>query len=335
MEKKQKKVATRGATKVATLPPKSRPLSEQRKAVLEMLTIEKLTPRQITIRSAMHKSRVYRHIEALIKLGFMDRHFNTLRGGDSYINQSSDFSGVGSRAPPAKLPEMWELHAASWRVEIIEGGQEKKYLQKIGDGVGHVEILDCTIEMYKDVIVIYHNGFFRSDNPDGAIIKSWEHLWRVLAVIERDNGLMLRKDRKNNIRRFRGHFPRVNDELAQAANGETIKVYALDGKLRFHVDWSKKKVPEAEFLHSSLGAEDARKYERFIRDLIEHEHFLPSEATQYILGVQQMNLGSAKIVDELSYAVKTLLATQTTTAVQVDVLAKILVTKFGMEEGEK
>lgn len=242
-------------------PPKLTPTQEE---VLHLLTVERLTPIEISQRRDTSRSAVYQIIRKLRKMGYVSKDYRSLhKPGDS-----------------SEGPRQWELHGCKWRVEIIDGQQSKKYRKILGKGNGQLKLKSSTIELYPDVITVHCKVPFRSDHPDKCIIKSWDYLWRVLTILQDDLGLTLCKERRYNIRRYAGHFPRMNDELATQPGASKIKVYDDDdGNLRFHIDWSKDNIPESEFLHPKHGGIDAGTYEDFIRDL-KNPHLPLSEASR-------------------------------------------------------
>jgi hypothetical protein len=141
------------------------------------------------------------------------------------------------------------------------------------------------VELHRDVVEVHADPVFRAGHPEGSVALSWAYLWRVLAVVENDYRIILRKDRCA-VRRFRGHFPHLDDALAREPAGAEITVLADDGKLRFLIDWSKRVFPEAEWLHASLGEDDARRYAGFLHDLAENDTLPLSNLSQSVVRLQ-------------------------------------------------
>ena len=255
------------------------PLTTTQKEIFHLLVVERLTPKQAAIRRNTTPQAVWKTRRELIKLGYLRRDY-TVPEEVSQIEIGSHQETFSLKGRSKKRASVsggdWRLHGCAWRCPIIEGKNGRRYREAVGSGRARVRIGSATVELCRKVVEVHTDVQFRSDSPEGAVLKSWEYLFRILARVENDYRVILRKDR-HPIRRFRGHFPRENDEVARAGGSE-VRVYADDGKLRFIVDWSPGSVPEAEFLHAAYGEGDAKRYASFVKDVAEHpEDPLPSE----------------------------------------------------------
>jgi len=244
---------------------KRQPLSAAQREVKGLLEEEHLTVRQIAHRRQTSEQAVRKIIRKL--------------------REAEGFPGVsrnGDRGTTSETSESWELHGCAWRCPIHYGKNGERYQRAVGAGVARVRVRDATVELHRDVVEVHADPLFKGRHPEEAVALSWAYLWRVLALVENDYRVILRKDRCA-IRRFRGHFPHLDDALAREPSGAEIHVLAPDGKLRFLIDWSKRTFPEAEWLHPALGKDDARRYAGFLHDLVEHESLPLSELSQEVL----------------------------------------------------
>lgn len=240
------------------------PLTDAEEEVMHLLTVERLTPKQAAHRRKCSPGAIYQIRRKLIRKGFITTQYRVLH--KSGIGEKHD----GAETTPAPRPHRWDFHGCKWRVGILEGASGERYRRRLGAGSSVVQVRGCTVELFRDVLKIHCDRNFTADHPRRARELSWDYLWRVLAVLENDYGLILMKHRVANIERYAGHFAHMNDEGGRIAGADRIRVFAEDGKLRFHIDWSKHSIPEAEFLHAHHAAEDAEYYEDHIRDLIAH-----------------------------------------------------------------
>ena len=289
-----------------------------REQIFKLLTQDYATPRKVQIALKIGHTVFYRHLRFLIESGRLSKDYQNRNGKNEMGMQGGSLSHFDT--PPRSSDDnfviKWELHGCGWRVQILDGHKSGRYPELVAVTPIKKDVLGSTVSLYRESIVIFYKGAFVADTPEDSIIASWDYLNKVLGVIERDHGLLLMKERATNIRRFKGHFARVGDEIAKAVKGDTIRCYADDGKIRFVVDWSKKTVPELEFMHSSLGAEDASKYEAVVRDIISKESFLPSESTQLVLTLQNMLIAQAKNNEHMSGEVMALVHSLQTLTMQ-------------------
>lgn len=239
------------------------PLSIVEEEFLRLFTQEHLTLRLAALRRGCSLENARKYRKKLIEKGYMDARYNQV--------VSEGFS-------PQPGATNWTLHALEYVVEIIAGQKERVYAAARGKAQGQIACRGSTVLLFDDSIHIKVSQVFESDSPEKCVWRSAEYMEALLRVLEHDLGLVLLKDRRQNIKRVKGEFSHMNDRLALQPGAQELRVYAGDdGKPRVVVDWSPGRIPEIEFPHSQHGQPDATKYDAYLRDLVEKNTLKLSE----------------------------------------------------------
>lgn len=261
-------------------------LSDVQAEVLRLFTVERLTPRLVARRRGTTLRSVYKVRRWLIEKGLMDSRFNEVHTSGFTCEPSGAYS------------MNWTLHALQYNVRIISGFNERFYSERVGSVVA---VRGSTVMLFPRKLVVNVGQVFESDHPEKAAWKASDYLFSLLRVLENDFGVLLLKDRSQNVRRTRGEFSRMNDTLALKPGAAQIKVFCgEDGKLRVKVDWSPGSMPEVEMLHAVHGQGDASKYEDFLRDLVEHPSFNLSQLSGLVYQVQLQQVAVSKQIGQLA-----------------------------------
>jgi hypothetical protein len=295
---------------------KRTPLSTAQREVKGLIEEEHLTVRQIAHRRGTSEQAVRKIIQKL----------REAEGGEGGLR------GVAENGDRGTTSETWELHGCAWRCVIHYGKNGEKYQRAVGGGVARVRVRDATVELHRDVVEVHADPVFRASHPEGAVALSWAYLWRILALVENDYRVILRKDRCA-VRRFRGHFPHLDDALAREPAGAEIRVLADDGRLRFLIDWSKRTFPEAEWLHASLGEDDARRYAGFLHDLVERESLPLSELSQEVVKLHKAVAFLAEAQGRTEQALGVTASQQAIGAANLNILLDVLKPRPAEPEG--
>lgn len=234
-------------------------LSKEQKEVLYYLTEEFLTPSKISKIRGTSSQAVYKTINKLKKKGF-------LRG----IEKGSFHKGVDSHTPRiSDNKKVWRLHALSLRIRILNKTESfYKFIKK-----NRKPIIDNnTIDIQEEYILIYSNKDFESDSVESCIRLALDYFSRFIILLEQSLKLILLKVNNDSIEYFKGEIAKVGDEIAKdiLIKKEKLKIVGNDNKPRVIADFSFKKY-ELEFVSSHTYQEDAKRYEEFIKDLLEEE----------------------------------------------------------------
>ena len=240
-------------------------LTATEEEILYLLTVERLTPKQAANRRKCSPQAVYATKKRLEEKGVLRPEYKT-------NSPQETKGGLPDNSPEQVITNFtWDLHGCKWRIKILEGSFGDRYRSFLGKGVGVFRPrAGVSVECFDNILLVHSDKHWFGSSPESVVQDSWDWLFRILAVLENDLGLLLIKPRASNVRRYAGHFARPGDAGAVVVpGGDSVVVQAFDGKRRFVIDWSKGVVPEAEFVHSRLGQSDAVFYEGYVRDLLE------------------------------------------------------------------
>lgn len=263
-------------------------LSDIEREILHLLTVERLTPKQASIRRKCSVQNIYKYRKRLQEGGYLDS------AGGAVEN-------IGGRYQPAGGADVWRLHAVEARIKILGGHLGEKYVRARGTGNGQVRVRDSTILLYRDVLHIKCGVSFVADHARKCEFKMGEYLIRLLAILENDLGLILVKPRATNIHVVKGECGRMNDLLGHREGAGEIIVYDRnDGKPCWRVDWSPKSIPETEAVHPYKHIDHAELYEAFLDDLTQNPPLLSDIASMARINAEQISQITTKLNDVAS-----------------------------------
>lgn len=251
-------------------------LTEAEKEVLQLLTEEFLTPKQIRIKRECSKQAVYKIIKSLKQKG-------VLTNGNNKV----DLKGGSSQ------PSHQRLHSQQFRIRLISKSQ--KY-HKVMDNSNMIEIDGNTIRLYKDILEIYSNKSFFGVDEQEATNKSLSYWKSFITRLENEFGVILQKPRTQNIRIVKQHYAETNSKLAKESQrlGKEIKVYCNeDNKLAVIMDNSFN-LNERECIHPEHNKQHSEAISKQVSDFIENDPPTNSELQNSIaqltnISAQQQN----------------------------------------------
>lgn len=240
-------------------------ISESQKIVLELLTKEFLTVKEIAKRRQTSRQAIHKTITKLRKKGLLNRY---LGGVDKGVSTTS--------TPYISDGTFIRLHGLEIKVEILE--KKERYNKRLKE-FNIVRIKGNTIRLFKNSIEIYIKSHFTAQTVEQATAKGLDYINNLFIIIENDLGITIIKDRKQNIKLVNAHYSECNNELAKEMNKEKekIKLYAReDGKLWFTIDNSFN-LNEAETLHPASSKEDMQEAVKpFFDSLRDNKGYTPS-----------------------------------------------------------
>lgn len=239
-------------------------LAEQE--ILNLLTEDYLTPKQITIRRKCTRQAVSKILKKLKE-----------KGAYNIGLQKVDKEGVACQ-PVNQI----RIHAQQFAIKIIwKDHKYKKLLKK----TNQIEIDGNTINLWPNNIEIYANQSFYGDTLEHALYKSTTYWQHFIVRLEHEVSCILKKPRCQNIKMTRLHISETNNEIAKEIDntGERwFKVYdPEDGKLCFLIDNSFN-LHEFEAVKSKTAVPDMRKVGNVFLDIRNNETYLPSDAKSII-----------------------------------------------------
>lgn len=266
------------------------PLSSTQKEILTYLQRDYLTPSRIANIRGTSLNAVYKTIDILERKGVFNPHKKKVENFDHTLCD--------------KKTHKIRLHGQHFVINIIKKG---KNYDNIKTKANIVKIDENTIKLHNEVIEVYSNKSFFSDNPQKATSKSFDYWNRFFIRLENDLDVMIVKDRYQNIKLVQNHYAETNNELSEEVNREDIKirVYGIeDSKMWFEIDNSFN-LNEAETTHPETAKRDMEAViQPFFNDIRKGEHLLPSEVKEAILQTQ-------KQVYEIANGLNALLKLQT------------------------
>lgn len=266
-------------------------VSANQQETLELLK-NGLTNKQIAQRRHISERAVRKTIKKLKDNGL----FSTgNEGGGSY-----SFNLL-----PQKNENLIRLHNEQFKIKAkgLEAGKR-------------IEIDGNKIHIWKNSIDVYSNQSFFGASVDEAEKKSIAYWDRLFSIIENDFNIIIRKDRKHNIRRVRAHYAETNNEIARKANKEGDKISlkaAEDGKEWLKADNSLH-LHEIETVHPTTAKEDMKEVIRpFFDELRANPYFLQDiraaliDVKDSIIFVSKQHAETAVALNAISQAFKAIL----------------------------
>lgn len=243
--------------------------------VLELYTKRGCWPAEISRRLQISRAAVSKHMTALRNMGLI--------GGVNTVE-------VNDRCTPQGVPESvnpLRLHGEEFRVEIISSSEKYHRTRMRASSV----LIDGNrVVLYRDVIMIFSYQSFYGADVDACDREASYYWLRFFRRLESLYGLLLLKDRRENIKRVKAHYGETGNELADELRRkkQKLRVFGtLDGKEWLLFDDSSPDglgLNEAETTHSSTpkdgreAREDMQEVvQPFFNDLRDRRPPLPSE----------------------------------------------------------
>lgn len=230
--------------------PKIKPLTKAEKEVLDLISEDFLTLKQIQIRRQCSRQAVYKILKKLKEKGALNQGLQKVDKIEALVNQK-----------PIRL------HGQEFNIKIIFQNQNYQNQLKASNLLfikGH------TIKLFKNSLEVYSGegiSFF-GDTAREAINKSFKYWQKFLTSLEHELKVVILKPKSRNIRIVNQHFARGDSEICNNAinNHKKIKVFAEeDGKLAFITDDSFG-FKEDETVHPQTSKPDREAVDKQVND---------------------------------------------------------------------
>lgn len=232
-------------------------LTKRQEAILNLIEREGCTQAQISRRLSISPAAVSKHVTKLRKGGFL--------GG---VNRKRLTTGV----PPGVYQENGlRLHGEQYRVGIVRGSELYRRTRLRSDSV---QVWGNRVVLYRDVLMVFSYESFYGASVEECDAKAAEYWFRFLQRLETLYGVLLLKERKENVRRVKAHYGELGNELADdlRRRKEKTRVFGtLDGKEWLLFDDSSPDgvgLAEAETTHSPT-ARDGRDAGEDMRGVVQ------------------------------------------------------------------
>ena len=244
------------STKKGLHTPQIDELTKAEKEVLELITEEYLTPKQIRIRRECSRQAVYKLLASIKKKGALN------------IGLQKTEKDLSSCQQEEKDVNQTRLHGQEFNIRIIL--QDNNY-QRLLKKSNIIYLEGHTIKLYKDSIEIYAGkgaSFYGIDTQE-ADRKASEYWQKFFTRLEHELKAILIKERSRNIKEVNHHYSRGDSEICKNAlknEGKNIRVFCpIDGKLAFITDESFGD-KEDETLHPITAKQDRGAIDKQVND---------------------------------------------------------------------
>lgn len=228
---------------------KKRKLTKTEAEILNLLSKEFLTIKEITQRRKTTKQAVYKIIRKLKEKGVISKTLKKVY-----------FSGCGNHQ---NLPI--RLHAQEINIQILY--KTSKY-QKLKEESNVIIIDGNTINLYNNSIIIYSGHSFYGKDEGEATRNSWDYWLGLITRLEHDLDVILIKNRKHNIKLVKNHYAYTESEVCKNAieNNDKILIPTTDdGKIWFITDDSFG-LKEDETIHPETAKQDRNTIDLYVND---------------------------------------------------------------------
>jgi len=225
-------------------------ISKIEKEILDLITIEFLTVKQIALRRDTSLNAVYKIIKKLKQKGVYDAGFNRVEKVESTKSLN---------------PLFQRLHGQEFNIKIIK--KSDKYFH--AKQRGNTQFIDGnTLRLFNDSIEIYSGQSFFEKDEQRATATSLAYWQRFMARLEHEFDIILIKPRVQNINLVNQHYGEIDSEMAKDSlnRKEKIKIQTEDdGKIWFLIDnsWNLK---EMETIHPETAKQDMTKVQKQVND---------------------------------------------------------------------
>lgn len=242
--------------------------------VLHLISVEFLTPSQISRRRRCSRSAVSNILASLRKKGVLSK-VNTTPVNNTYTPQGTVHHPV-------------RLHGERYRIKLISSGHEYVRARQRANSI----ILDGNrVVLYRDSLMIFSFQSFFGESCDECEHKAVDYWLRFFVKLEGHLKIKILKPRSQNIKQVFFHFAESGNELAQELRKKKQKLRVFgteDGKEWLLFDDSNK-LEEAETTRPPTAVRTAKDdmsevVQPFFNDLRDNQKtvLLPSQVAQTI-----------------------------------------------------
>lgn len=251
-------------------------ISNEQQEILDLLTINYLTPKQISTRRQTSIQAVYKTINKLKKKGYLIG--GLIKGFENRGVEKSDRQNRGF-----KNTQKIRLHNVQESIKIIEASKTfYKRLQKSNK----IEYKGLTVMIYKDNIQIFtQEGIsFYGETTNEAYQSAILFFKKFYIKLENDLNIIIDKDRTLNKKWVRQHIALTHSDIAKRHNEEEKQLIIKDkedGKQRIITDNSFK-LDELEGIHPTKAKADMDNIKYFVDDIINNNPLNNSQLSSRI-----------------------------------------------------
>jgi len=263
------------------------PLSAKQRLILDLLTKEYLSVKQIALRRKTTIQAVYKTIRILKKKGILN--LPKLTGFKMGCTQPMPHQ----KAYKSFCQNLIRLHGQEFNIKIL---YKYPFYDQERTSNNLIFLDNNTIRLYPHSLEIYSGQSFYGSDAQEATSKSFEYWQTFFIQLANQLKIILVKDRKHNIKLVKSHYAETNNELARDSIEKQylIKIIAKeDNKIWFEIDNSLN-LHEAETIHPETSKQDmAEVIVPFFNDLRENHPLNLSQLTNVLNQSLKVNLETA------------------------------------------
>ena len=241
---------------------KSQKMTPRQAEVLAYLQTEGLTVAQVAARRGWSKQYVRKVRVQLRNYGLLSK------VAPPPLSLGGDLATPATKSEGLPIKDR-RLHAQKFRIEILKP-VPARYVREVAGKVLKVD--DNDVQCFEGVVCVQAavGRDFLGVDEDAALESSMEYWMGFFVRLENVLGVRILKSRKQNVTMTYAEWATGPCELSRECEkrAERIRLYALDGKLRYSTDMSLG--PEREAHHFRMGKGDSEVGNRFIEDVLDH-----------------------------------------------------------------
>ena len=274
-------------------------LSKIERKVLNLITVERLSNKQVQTALKIGKSSFYKYKKTLKNAGLLNT-FYSMDFSQGTPQRVRDLVHPNNSNNPPKKEKKIRLHFIELNVNLIYSDERySKQLKKANT----LFIGEDTIRLYKNSLEIYIKHSFFAETAQKATANSIYYIQKLLVRLENDLHVILMKHRSQNIRICNAHYSEIENEYAKDCNinAEKIRIYTRDdGKLWFLIDNSFN-LNEAEAVHPQTAKPDIEKVTSYFNDIRDSNSVLmPSDISKLLGRIMEEQKKTSENITEIS-----------------------------------
>lgn len=252
-------------------------LTKNEQEVLDALTIEFLTPKQVALRRKITRQAVYKFVKNIRAKGYLN--FKVMKE-NSFFQSTQATKNISTHRI--------RLHSQEWNIAILRKTQQYEAIRK---RVNHIIIDDNIVRLYTNSVEIYSKKSFLGISPQETVGLSLDYWNKFIVRLQTELCVDLIKPKYQNIKLVTSHFAETNNEFAKETEKENIKIKIYtqdDGRLWFVIDNSFN-LHEAETLHPETSKPDMEIIQSFFNDLRDKPPATISELMMIVKALAEQN----------------------------------------------
>ena len=278
--------------KTCTLPVVDNTVLTEQETKIKKYISKGLTHKQIQKQLNISKRTLFFHLKSMKSKGYLGS--STCTDTTPPVGEGTLKSDNLSNNP---VNHLIRLHGQQFLIEILYNSKKYNDNRKRQNR----RYLDFdVIELNEDTIEVYVGRSFFNEHANDAHKESMEYFLRLLRRLENDYGIILLKDRKQNIKEVVAHFSEIKNGISYdyRMKNKVLLFKAADGKVWLKTDNSFN-LDELETTHPKTAKQDMNILKHYLNDFRENE---PPNNTELLTIMLKHQSGTDKRLEECASA---------------------------------